>query len=388
MKKIYLLLLVLFSFLIYGCDEITQDSHLEKQIKVVLDNIPTSVDTDLEFIKELEGCTFTWNTSNENIITSEGKVYKQDNHEPVTITVKGKYETDELTKTKNVIVLKKDDIEDQPDINIKNIETVITSPDGMYTTLGTVIAVNSQSFLIKDETGIMLVYNGKTWIKDVEIGDKVKVTGNTTLYGKAKQFGQGSIYEKVGTERVDYGMAFELYGTDLDSYITCEKVTPKYVKVIGTLTKSGNYFNVSFEGASIIGSITYPLDLDELSIYDGKKIEIYGYITGTSGSDKYLNIMATSCQEYVENIDPSISSIATVLDSPSKEYKVLGTVVSVNKQSFLIKDSTGAILVYRGADWVQDVYVGDKLEVSGVSTTYYNSVQFTADATYVKVGDS
>ena len=389
MKKLGLILMIVFSLVLLGCEEITKESHLEIKLREVLDKIPTSVESDLEFTKELDGCTFEWSTDNENIINNEGKVFRQSEHEPVKITVIGKYNEEELSKLKNVIVLKSDEKEpDNQDSELKDINTIINSEDGLYKTQGVIIAINSQSFLIKDETGMMLVYNGKTWMKDVEVGDIVKVTGNTSVYGKAKQFKEGSVYEKVGTENVDHGTPTELYSADLDAYGSSETITPKYVKVIGTLSRSGNYFNVSFEGASIIGSITYPLDLEDLSAYDGQTIEVNGYITGTSGSDKYLNIMSISYKEYIEEVDPSISSVSKVLSSASGEYKVSGTVVAVNKQSFLLKDSTGLILVYRGSAWVQDVFVGDKLIVSGVSTTYYNSVQFTTDATYEKVGET
>ena len=143
----------------------------------------------------------------------------------------------------------------------------------------------------------MLVYLGKNFAQDVQVGDKVKVTGKTSVYGKAKQFGQETVYEKLAEETVDHGKAKVLLAADCDAYAALETITPEYVKVVGTLAVSGNYFNLTIEGATIIGSLTYPANADELKAFDGKAIEVNGYVTGTASKDKYLNFMVTEVVE-------------------------------------------------------------------------------------------
>jgi len=176
-------------------------------------------------------------------------------------------------------------------VTTSTIAEVIAGESGEYTVTAVVVGVNAQSFLIKDETGLMLVYNGSAWTADVAVGDKVKVTGTSTVYGLAKQFGQGSTYEVIESVTVDHGQAKELTAADCDVYAGLEIIAPEYVKVSGVLAVSGNYYNVTIEGATVVGSITYPINADEVKALAGKTIEIVGYVTGFSGG-KYLNFLA------------------------------------------------------------------------------------------------
>ena len=78
----------------------------------------------------------------------------------------------------------------------------------------------------------MLVYKGSSWEKDVVVGDKVKVSGETSSYGLAKQFGKEATYEKVETVTVEYGTAKELTVAEMESYASAETIKPEYVKII------------------------------------------------------------------------------------------------------------------------------------------------------------
>ena len=97
------------------------------------------------------------------------------------------------------------------------ISSIIAAEDGEFEVEAVVVAVNAQSFLIKDETGAMLVYKGKEWVQDVVVGDKVKVAGLTSVYGNAKQFGQDATYEKLETVEVVYEEAKALTAADVDA---------------------------------------------------------------------------------------------------------------------------------------------------------------------------
>ena len=278
----------------------------------------------------------------------------------------------------------------------KTIAEIVAGEDGNYKTTAVVVGVNAQSFLIKDETGIMLVYKGATWSKDLKIGDKVKVEGATSVYGAAKQFGATCTYEKVGTETVEHGTAKELSAADADAYLEVTTVTPEYVKVTGKLSVSnGKYFNIAIEGATIIGSATYPLDVDAVSALDGKDVDVVGYVTGVSGSTtKYLNILFTEIKVVGDQTDnpgngdePVLEgkTIAEIIAAENGSFETTGVVVGFNAQSFLIKDETGIIMVYCGKSYAKDLAVGDKVKVSGETTVYGAAKQFGAGSTYEKI---
>ncbi len=286
------------------------------------------------------------------------------------------------------------EVEPKPEPTGKTIGEIIAAENGAYETTGVVVGVNAQSFLISDGTGIMLVYNGYSWQADVKVGDKVKISGTSTVYGKAVQFGQGSSYEKVGTETVDHGQVKELTAADCDAYAGLETITPEYVKVKGTLSVSDNkYYNVAIEGATITGSITYPANADEVKALDGKEIEIVGYVTGTSSKDAYLNFLALEVKATdgtTPDPDPEPNpseekTLAEIIAAEDGDFTATGVVVGVNARSFLIKDETGIMLVYNGGSWTADVVVGDKVKVTGTTTVYGKAKQFGEGSTYEKV---
>lgn len=186
-----------------------------------------------------------------------------------------------------------------PPVAVKNTiaEIKAGAVGATYVMDGTIIGVNAQSFLVADNTGAILVYFGKNWTPDVEVGSKVTVTGTTSTYGGAVQFGNASTYTVNGTETVTHPTAKELTAAELDAYSTASPVNPDYIKIKGVLTISGSYYNIAIEGASIIGSITYPID--DLSALNGKTVEVVGYVTGVTGNGSYLNMMTISVTEVV-----------------------------------------------------------------------------------------
>ena len=176
----------------------------------------------------------------------------------------------------------------------QTIAEVIAGAAGEYKAKGLVVAMNAQSFVLQDETGLILVYNGTQWDTEINVGDLVTVSGTTSVYGNAVQFGKGSTYEITGKADVTNPEAKELTTAELDAYASLNPITIQYGKITGTLSvSSGKYYNVNVEGATTIGSITYPIDVDATKALDGKKIVVEGYITGFTGG-KYVNFVATS----------------------------------------------------------------------------------------------
>ena len=186
------------------------------------------------------------------------------------------------------------------EITTTEISAILAGEAGKYQAEGTVIAINGRSFLLKDATGTMLVYLNTA--PTVAVGDVVTVVGTTSVYGCAKQFGEGSTVTKTGTAEVSHGTPVELTAAECDAYLTTEVVTPVYVKLTGVLSVNGNYMNLPIDGATIIGSLTYLADdlKTAATALNGKTIVVEGYVTGVTGSSsKYLNLMVVSVEEVV-----------------------------------------------------------------------------------------
>ena len=85
---------------------------------------------------------------------------------------------------------------------------------------------------------------------------------------------------------------------------TYEAAEAEYVKLTGTLSVSGNYYNIAldaFPEGDKQGSIVYPVEGLEAKSFDGKKITVTGYFNGLSSKGKYINIIATKIVEAVDN---------------------------------------------------------------------------------------
>ena len=185
-----------------------------------------------------------------------------------------------------------------------------------YEVKGVVAAVNAQSFLLSDETGLILVYKGYDWTADVKAGDEVVVSGITTTYAGAVQFDKSCTYTKGAAKGYTLPTANELDGAKVTEIATKEGVTVEYVKVTGSLSvSSGKYYNLAIEGTEFIGSITYPADAEYVKGLDGKILEVTGFYTGISSS-KYFNILYTDIQvvgEAPEESTPELPSVDAVL---------------------------------------------------------------------------
>lgn len=186
-----------------------------------------------------------------------------------------------------------------PTATVKTVGEALAASVGTDCTVeATVLATNAQSFLIGDGTGSMLVYLGKGWTPDVKAGDKLRVSGSTATYAGAVQFGQSTTYEKIGTATVSHPTPKTLDGAAADAYLNKSDITPEYVRVEGALSVSGNYYNLTIDGANIIGSLTYPAASSGVSALNGKRVTVVGYVTGVVNG-KYLNLLFTSVTESV-----------------------------------------------------------------------------------------
>ena len=161
-------------------------------------------------------------------------------------------------------------------------------------TKGIVVATYTKGALINDGTGYILLY--KNALLDVAVGDEVKVEGTTSKYNDMLQFAKdGLVVTKLSSgNTVTRPTPTALDGAGMDAIVSATSV--QYIEYVGTLSVSGNYYNVAVEGAvAAQGSLQY-IDVNaHPAAVHGAKIKVRGYFIGASNG-KYVNTMTVSVE--------------------------------------------------------------------------------------------
>lgn len=227
------------------------------------------------------------------------------------------------------------------------IGVVALSEAGDYTVTGVVAATYARGFLLTDGTGNILVYKSDTGVKK---GNVVTVKGATSAYAGLKQYSNTAEVEIIDAEETFTNPAPRaLDAIAMEAYLTAPYVA--HVAYEGTLSISGNYYNVIIDGSSVVqGSLSYP----EAGIVDaelnGKKVIVTGYSIGVS-SGKFFNTMVTSVEA------------ATPVNTLTNRSITRASTVATNASS---------LYVYDGAGWKE--YTTDKAKVAVVDQTVYESL--------------
>ena len=196
------------------------------------------------------------------------------------------------------------------------IESILAGGEGSYSLKNAwVVATYGRGCLITDASGkYILCYMGSD--KTIPaVGAVVEVNGAVTTYAGLLQFGDTAVVTATGeTKSVDHGTAATMTGADLDAYVSAPAV--KYASFEGALAISGNYYNVTVEGATTaIGSLSYPAGeiATQLSSLNGKGIKVTGYLIGVS-SGKYTNMMVTAVSATGDDPEVPEAKTATMID--------------------------------------------------------------------------
>ena len=179
----------------------------------------------------------------------------------------------------------------------QSITEIVALPDdsGVETLESTVVAKTTRGFVISDGTTAIYAYDNGS--NPVEIGDVVKVLATKTTYNGVPELATLTSVEKTGTATVNYPSPKDVTADAL----TYKADVAEYIQFAGVLKVSGNYYNVEIDGVDPTvkqGSIVYPVEALGAKDLDGKSIMVTGYYNGLSGSDKYLNVIATKVEAY------------------------------------------------------------------------------------------
>lgn len=160
-------------------------------------------------------------------------------------------------------------------------------------TEGVIVAKYTRGALISDGTGYMLIYKSAEVTEAV--GDKVQVSGPTSMFGGMLQFTKDCTIKKISSGNpVNHPAVTVLDGAGMDEQLT--KTSVSYIEYTGTLSVNGYYYNVAIDGASKAqGSLQYIDAAAFPAAVNGAKIKVRGYFIGVSGG-KYVNTMTVDVQ--------------------------------------------------------------------------------------------
>lgn len=159
---------------------------------------------------------------------------------------------------------------------------------------GTICATGLSGFLIGDGSGFIYYYNplaGETYKQ----GDIITISGPLSTYGGFNQFVEGALITGNGHLLPEHGKPVKLSGSDIDNWVNNPEI--KFVEVVGTFAMSGSYYNLSFDGATAIGSLGYSSKALLNTLDEGKTYRVRGYAFMVTGNSRFINFIATDIAE-------------------------------------------------------------------------------------------
>ena len=182
------------------------------------------------------------------------------------------------------------------------VSEVVAMEDGSMVKLlpsTVVVALTTKGAVLSD--GAKAIYAYGSDAAALKVGDGVSLGAKKTTYNGVPELTDlTDIFVDSEGNEVTYPEA-----TDITAQVAEYAATEaQYIKFTGTLTVSGNYLNIAFDGvdtATKQGSIVYPVEALNAASFDGKKITVTGFFNGLSSGGKFVNIIATKIVEYVDN---------------------------------------------------------------------------------------
>lgn len=182
------------------------------------------------------------------------------------------------------------------------VSEVIEMEDGSMVKLlpsTIVVALTTKGAVLSD--GEKAIYAYDEAAAALKVGDGVSLSATKTTYNGVPELTYlTDIFLDSEGNTVTYPEATDI--TDVVESYAAEEA--EFIKFSGTLTVSGNYYNIAFDGVDTNtkqGSIANPVEGLNVASFDGKKITVTGFFNGLSGGGKYVNVIATKIVEYVDN---------------------------------------------------------------------------------------
>lgn len=264
-----------------------------------------------------------------------------------------------------------------------------------------VVALTTRGAVLSDGTKAIYAYGNTA--AALKVGDGVRMSAKKTTYNGVPELTDiTDVFVDSEGNAVSHPEAVDITA----QAGTYEAAEAEYVKLTGTLSVSGNYYNIAldeFPEGDKQGSIVYPVDELDAKSFDGKKITVTGYYNGLSSKGKYINVIATRIAEFVDNPKGTLrnpydaSELAQLMlggTIPEGNIYARGIINKIdnvnvsygNAQYWLSTDGSAADLeVYRGF-WYggekftseDQIKVGDEVVVYGAVKVYNGTPEFDA----------
>ena len=290
------------------------------------DNI--EVTYDILIPSEIDGVKIKFRSNNTNLVGNDGSVFRREATAQTTATITLEYDGHEVTKTITIIVIGTGDNQstDQSSSSESSSTPIVADPienkvihiadtktgypkiaeirsAGEYTTVGIVSAVSDSSFVIRDETGCILVSSSLG--ANISIGDTVVVSGNVIRYAKAYRF-DSNINVEISTAVIQNGQSEPLF---IDAAISNEifeatDINEMFVEVRGVLRDVNGTSTLVIANSTKVCSIASRSDLSE---YYNNEVTIKGYLTGVNSI--YLQVVLTEISISDGEVSPSSIAI-------------------------------------------------------------------------------
>lgn len=282
-------------------------------------------------------------------------------------------------------------------------EIIAMEDDSQVQTLPStiVVALTTRGAVLSDGTKAIYAYGNTA--AALKVGDGVRMSAKKTTYNGVPELTDiTDVFVDSEGNAVSHPEAVDITAVAG----TYEASEAEYVKLTGTLSVSGNYYNIAldeFPEGDKQGSIVYPVDDLDAKSFNGKKITVTGYYNGLSSKGKYINVIATRIAEFVDNPKGTLrnpydaSELAQLMlggTIPEGNIYARGIINKIdnvnvsygNAQYWLSTDGSAADLeVYRGF-WYggekftseDQIKVGDEVVVYGAVKVYNGTPEFDA----------
>ena len=209
-----------------------------------------------------------------------------------------------------------------------------------------VVALTTRGAVVSDGSKALYVYGNDA--AALKVGDGVKIAATKTTYNGVPELTDiTEVFVDSEGNAVEHPNATDITANAAEYTAS----VAEYIKLSGTLSVSsdGKYYNMTLDG---IDPDTKQLNAKS---FDGKKITVTGYFNGLSSKGKFINVIATKIDEYVDNPKGTATNPYT-----ASEAAALLTAGTKFDEDIYIKGKVSAILydfsTYNGTGtfWLSD----------------------------------